>query len=92
MSDEALPMSRDEQADHAQRLLTDPVLVHAFYEIHENAVTTWKNSDSPGQREQQWHMIRAIRELQRVLEGKLTDVKMEERRIRLRRSMQPGVA
>jgi hypothetical protein len=91
MSD-LLPMSREEQAEHAQRLLSDPVLVHAFYEIHENAVTTWKNSDSPGQREQQWHMIRAIRELQRVLEGKLTDQKMEERRIRMRRTLQPGVA
>jgi hypothetical protein len=91
MSD-LLPMSREEQAEHAQRLLNDPVLVHAFYEIHENAVTTWKNSDSPGQREQQWHMIRAIRELQRVLEGKLTDQKMEERRIRMQRTLQPGVA
>jgi hypothetical protein len=75
-------MSVDEQARRARELLADPLLTQAFIEITESAIGAWRASDNPGQREQQWHMVRAIGELQRVLEGKLTDARMMERRER----------
>lgn len=75
-------LTLEEQRRHARELLSDPFLQQAFLEITEAAITTWRNSDNPLQREQQWHTIRAIFELQRVLEAVLGSEKLMERRER----------
>jgi hypothetical protein len=80
-------MTREEQLRRAHELLNDPLLQQAFLEITESATMTWRTTDNPVQREQQWFLIRAIFELQRVLEGVLTDAKVLERRDRRIRGM-----
>jgi hypothetical protein len=80
-------MSREEQLRRARELMNDPLLQQAFLEITESATTTWRNSDNPMQREQQWYQIRAIFELQRVLESVLVDERIVGRRERRIRGM-----
>jgi hypothetical protein len=78
-------MSREEQLRRAHELLNDPLLQQAFLEITESAQQTWRTTENPVQREQQWFLIRAIFELQRVLARVLEDEKVfgrRERRIR----------
>jgi hypothetical protein len=80
-----LVMSREEQLRRAHELMHDPLLQQAFLEITESAQHTWRTTENPMQREQQWFLIRAIFELQRVLARVLEDEKVlgrRERRLR----------
>lgn len=79
MSGPPFSMSMEEQAQRAQQLLNDPLLMQALRELDDGAVETWRRSTSAQQREDQWHIVTAVAGLVRWLQSKLEDPKLAAR-------------
>jgi hypothetical protein len=71
-------LSVEEQARRAGELIQDPLLNTVLAEMDTTAVTTWRNASNAVQREEQYHMICAIADLRKRLNGKLESLKMLE--------------
>lgn len=83
-------LSDEEQQRRAKALLADPMLILALWEIEQDAIDTWRKSDSPAQREEQWHRLFAISKLDEKLKRRLDDGKMAERSAARTRRVQAG--
>lgn len=66
---------RIEAADHARRILEDPLLVTAFDVLDARYLLAWRNSpaDKPEMRERLWLYLQAIAEVRAEMEKALTD-------------------
>ena len=68
--------SPEHQAELAQQILDNPLFNTIMGELDAGAVEVWRRSTSPGQREEQWHMVVALQAIHAKLTDRLDRVKM----------------
>jgi len=69
----------------AQRLAKDAATKEAFRLIEDKFTTAWKQSSLPSERENYWHMVRAVEELRAQIEMLAAADRVAEFNRRLRR-------
>jgi hypothetical protein len=73
MSDRMTPADRQL---HAEALRNNPLLASLLAAIREDCVNTWQTSSNAMQREDQWHRLMSVRELESRIDRAIDDGKM----------------
>lgn len=72
-------LTTPELARLADELLRNPLLQHVLWQLDDAAVTVWRRSTSPGQREDQWHMVVALAAIRTKLMSMIDNARLGQR-------------
>jgi hypothetical protein len=78
------PEQIEREAQQAQQLLDNPLLMQILAELDSDAIMTWRRSSGPEQREQAWHGMAAIQALAQRIKGRLETKKLAASKTRNR--------
>jgi hypothetical protein len=73
-------LSAGEAARCAEELVANPLLKEIFAELEHGAVTVWRRSTSPQQREEQWYVVVTISALRQQIESRIESVRLSDAR------------
>lgn len=75
-----MSQSIENEAEAAQALLSNPLLLAVLAELDSDAVRTWRAGSNAEQREQAWHQMMAVQRLGARLKSRLESKLLADRR------------